>query len=900
MGLGKQQPVDTQVATPSGWRRIGDLTVGDLVIGSNGQPTRVCGVFPQGVKPSYRLRFSDDSSVEAGPEHLWTVSYLAGGRRWQELTVTTAQLQGTEPIDVKWPTGRTTRLVVDKLRFYLPMLSAPIAYAAGADLPIHPYLLGQLIGNGSLNHGTPKLVTGTRDWPDVVARFAREGVAHSVPRTYGSAVHVTFSGITDVIRALNLDVLSAEKRVPASYMTASIDARIALLHGLMDTDGSITAQRNRIVYHTTSRGLATDVRMLVEGLGGIASVREYDRTDEDKPIEFQVRVRLPESIRPFSVTHKAARYTPGSHASPVRVLQSVEYVRDVESVCIAVDAPDRLYVTEHCILTHNTMQAIMSLPTNGKVMVVCPAAIKHNWKAEFARWRPEYRVSVLEGKKAFRAPEAGEVVIINYDVLPAYLVAAKGEDGAYAHETPAAMVEALSDVRLILDEAHAVKNYKAARSKKVGTLVRLVKTAWLLTGTPLLTRPSDLWGMLSAGGLAGEVFGNFARYMKLFGASKGRYGIEWGSPSAEVPERLRRVMLRRLRAEVLPDLPAKTYKDISVPVTGKLAELLDAAYEAWCDSEAAYEDEDYARRGRRAPSSLPSFHEFSRIRAELASAKIEAMLEMVAEHEEQEVPLLVFSAHRAPIDALASREGWAVITGDTSSADRARIVAEFQAGQLKGVGLTIQAGGVGLTLTHASNVLFVDLDWTPALNAQAEDRVVRIGQTATSVLITRLVCEHPMDKHVAALIAAKMRLIEGAVEHEIAYVPKADRRSTTVDAAVLAAMTEAQAKADREEAQAKVANIAAREGAKAPYTQTAPLTEAVRAAIRAAITQLAESCDGAVEKDGAGFNKADANIGHWLALTGLEDETSLRVAWAIAARYPRQVGHLFTTEGGSK
>src|SRR5262249_41635272 len=87
VGLGKQQPVDALVMTPDGARRIGDLVVGDLVIGSNGQPTPVTGVYPQGVKPSYRVRFSDGSSVEAGPDHLWALDYRAGGRRWARIVV---------------------------------------------------------------------------------------------------------------------------------------------------------------------------------------------------------------------------------------------------------------------------------------------------------------------------------------------------------------------------------------------------------------------------------------------------------------------------------------------------------------------------------------------------------------------------------------------------------------------------------------------------------------------------------------------------------------------------------------------------------------------------------------------------------------------------------------------
>ncbi len=138
-------------------------------------------------------------------------------------------------------------------------------------------------------------------------------------------------------------------------------------------------------------------------------------------------------------------------------------------------------------------------------------------------------------------------------------------------------------------------------------------------------------------------------------------------------------------------------------------------------------------------SDLPGFESFSRIRALLAQSRIPAMLEMVEEYEEAETPLLVFSAHKAPIKALENRSGWAIITGETSAEDRFDIVKRFQEGKLNGVGLTIGAGGVGLTLTRASNILFVDLDWKPSMNIQAEDRAHRIGTNADNILIKRMV-----------------------------------------------------------------------------------------------------------------------------------------------------------------
>ena len=163
-------------------------------------------------------------------------------------------------------------------------------------------------------------------------------------------------------------------------------------------------------------------------------------------------------------------------------------------------------------------------------------------------------------------------------------------------------------------------------------------------------------------------------------------------------------------------------------------------------------------------SELPSFEEFAKIRAMLAESRIPAMLEIVESYEDSETPLVVFSAHRKPIDELANREGWAVITGDVKPEDRRNIVKRFQAGELKGIGLTISAGGTGLTLTRASNELFVDLDWTPANNIQSEDRCVRIGATTDKVLIMRLSSNHPLDKHIHALLEFKIALAYQALD----------------------------------------------------------------------------------------------------------------------------------------
>lgn len=397
-----------------------------------------------------------------------------------------------------------------------------------------------------------------------------------------------------------------------------------------------------------------------------------------------------------------------------------------------------------------TVQSLLSLEPTDRVLACVPASLKGNWKEEVQKWRPDLKITIIKTKATFRFPEAGEVVILNKELLPEFLTPVKkvGEQYPVAQWTVDAKKTA-SEVVLIVDEAHKFKNYKAACSKKMAQLSRAVRKVMALTGTPLLNAPGDLFGVLSSVGMVGEVFGSWKRFKELFGASDGMYGVSWGRPSPEVPERLRRVMLARRREEVLPNLPRKQYVDVFVDNSNSIKKQLDAL------------DAEYGQQSK-ATGQLPPFTAFSKIRAEIAQNRIEAMEEFITNCEEQSEPLVVFSYHLAPIDALVVREGWAVITGDTPQDQRQQIVAAFQAGKLKGIGLTIQAGGVGLNLTYACKELFVDMDWVPANNWQAEDRVCRIGQESDKVTIYRMVSNHPLDRHVHCLLGEKISLIEAA------------------------------------------------------------------------------------------------------------------------------------------
>lgn len=795
-GLGKLQPVDAQVITPKGWRAIGSLTPGDRVIGSNGQATRVTGVFPQGVRPSFRVTLSDGASVEAGAEHLWAVEYLKGGRTWTRLTLTTDQLRLR-------PMFGTLDLAKTNLR--VPMLSAPVEFARKIRdrLPIAPYALGALIANGSLAHGTPQLVFGVRDWEDVRPKLRLE---LSAPRRYGNTVHVCALGLIDAVRYLCLAVLSRYKRIPPLYLRAAPAERLLLLQGLMDADGHVTPIGNKVMYSTMSPGLAKDVVELVEGLGGLASVRSYDRTWEGKGVEFSVRIRCPAWVTPFTVAFKAGRYRPSSRSRPCRYVKTIEYVRDVESVCIAVDAPDRLYATEHCILTHNTVQALLAVPKGARALVVAPAVVRGNWAKETRRWRPDLRVVTLEGRGALDVwPAPHELVVLSWESL--------------SDDAPKACP---SDLVLIGDEVHRVK----AGPKKTRTAAKwhLVQAAvraaggrvWGLSGTPVENLDMEMWHVLEAcGGLGVEAFGKKTTFRKL----------QQGD-SATYARAAKTVVLRRLKSEVLKDLPPKVREVHRATIDAETRRQLDAilqrivaaacerrvaeARKAWHEASAATAraieedgpdlwrstlvdglpfDEAAVRAVALADvkesielafdGKLPiPFECISQVKSILATAKVQTSQAILDEWEDVDAgttkdevgqrlyanPILFFSAHVHPVHAVAARPGWAKILGETPPGERTKLVAEFQAGRYAGLAITIRAGGVGITLTRSSRELFNDLEWTPSKNVQAEDRAHRIGQDATSVQIARVVADHVLDERILEILDAKERIIAQVVE----------------------------------------------------------------------------------------------------------------------------------------
>ena len=364
---GRAQPLGSHVLAPEGFRRIGDLEVGDLVIGSEGKPTPILGVYPQGFKEIFHVRTQDGASTLCCGEHLWAVSTPADRRRGRPHRVL------------------ETREMVGNLRSYhnhrfeLPLVSRAVEFEA-RDVPMDPYALGLLLGDGCLTLSTtpsfatadPELALALEMAVDGIELVATGPFNYTLrDRAGGRGGVIVENPVSGVLRRLGLDgTRSNTKFVPRDYLYNEPSVRLAVLQGLLDTDGGPVTQARRtcrIQYSTTSPRLRDDVLFLVRSLGGVAYVRTRaaagrppgragGRLVESRNDAFVLDIRLPAGAQPFRMTRKAAIYAAfGGGGRPMRFIDAIEPAGVEDTVCIQVATEDSLYVTDDFLVTHNSL-----------------------------------------------------------------------------------------------------------------------------------------------------------------------------------------------------------------------------------------------------------------------------------------------------------------------------------------------------------------------------------------------------------------------------------------------------------------------------------------------------------------------------------------------------------------
>lgn len=566
-----------------------------------------------------------------------------------------------------------------------------------------------------------------------------------------------------------------------SWVTASVSQRLEFLSALIRRVGKIRngAVRIDVPAPIYREDLVEAIVQITRSIGGIAYVeRRASRASCTLHLPDKLWMQLfgysPDRKR---INKKWKNFVPGV---PARRIIDVTPIGMDKCVCISVDAPDSLYITEDFIVTHNTIQAIgiaNRMKGIGAVLVVCLASHKEHWKRAFETWDvQDLSVEIAEGKKDF--PDS-QVVVINYDIIHRF------------HDE----IRAGTWDLIIMDEAHALKNKDARRTVyilggvetipkgervKKGPKTRLIsaikaRRKVFLTGTPMTGRPRDLYTFIRAADPT--LFEYYYEYaLKFCGGYYDSYGNldDTGSSNEEELNALLRslLMIRHLKDEVLKELPPKTRTVLPLSSDG-LTRKLAAERDAISELLAVYEKklgnvkelstdeiadiilaatprlfDDYAREADGELDKDTPINKLAIARQELALAKVPMIVEHLKSVLESEECVVFFGYHQAVIEAVRDAfPGCAVVYGKTPMKKRQPEVDRFQEGNDPECRVFVgqyTAAGTGFTMTRSRVVVCGELTWVPHELTQAEDRCHRLGQE-DNVLVYHLVVSGSLD-----------------------------------------------------------------------------------------------------------------------------------------------------------
>jgi SNF2 family DNA or RNA helicase len=411
-----------------------------------------------------------------------------------------------------------------------------------------------------------------------------------------------------------------------------------------------------------------------------------------------------------------------------------------------------------------TVQALCWLrmrPDVRPVVVVCPASLKLNWEREARRWCPDDSVQVVNGRG--EQTLTANIIIANYDILADDEVVANKPAGKNIVTACRADIKAAKPAAVILDESHAVKNRKTLRSIAVADLCRGVAHVIALTGTPVLNRPVELFNQLKI--VQPALFPSFWRFAQSFCAARhNRFG--WDFTGASNTEELNAaltstVMIRRRKADVLPDLPAKQRALIPFEIDNA------SEYRYAEDQFIAWVTREFGREKAERTAKAEVLAQIEYLKQLCARGKLAAACEWIADFLETGKKLVVMAVHKEIINALMEKFAAVAVRvdGGTSQADRQTAVDRFQTDDSVRLFVgNIQAAGVGITLTAASDIAVLELPWSPGILCQAEDRVHRIGQEADSITAYYLLAAGTIDEKMADMIIGKIKTIGQVVD----------------------------------------------------------------------------------------------------------------------------------------
>ena len=402
----------------------------------------------------------------------------------------------------------------------------------------------------------------------------------------------------------------------------------------------------------------------------------------------------------------------------------------------------RFILADDMGLGKTTSTIIAALETGAKkILIICPATLKINWKREIENYSKK-SVFIAEGKN-FETNH--DFVIINYDIIKNF------HDSKKKGESK--ILEGKFDL-VIVDEAHYIKNAQAQRTKLINDIVKDIERVWLLTGTPMTSRPIDYFNLLSL--VDSPVAKNWMAYVVRYCAGyqfkvgpRKVWNVMGASNLEELRDRTTNTILRRLKEDVL-DLPEKIITPIYLRLKSKEYENLMGEYYEW-----------YRSKPDESNSLTVQFTKLTKVRQVIANEKTLQTIELAENIIEQGKKVIIFCNFTESLDAIVQHFGKSAVkvNGSMSKVERQNSVDRFQEDEKVKVFVgNIKAAGVGITLTAAEAVIMNDLSFLPSDHSQAEDRAYRIGQK-NNVLVYYPLFENTIEGLIYDILMAKKQVI---------------------------------------------------------------------------------------------------------------------------------------------
>lgn len=360
-GVGKAQPLHSKILTKEGWVEMGSISVGDVVRSQSGW-TKVVGVFPQGRKEIVRFTFKDGGEVESCVDHLWTVRHNVSGDKSRlsnkvEVVMTTLDVINLLEIGGE---GNISLPQLEEVDF------------ESKTLPLDPYVLGVLLGDGGISTDTVRL---TNQDEEVVEEFSKRLPKGSVLSPNKAEHSYSVKGVgkgkewTNPVKDCLVEMglmgkRSPEKFIPKEYLMGSVEQRYELIQGLLDTDGTVSSNAGSVNFCTTSKAMAESVREIILSLGGKSSITTSRKCYTYKGVKLEgllayiVSINVKDKSKLFKLSRKRDLVSNTQVWQLSRNISGYEFIGEEDCQCIMVEDPTSLYVTDDYLLTHNTAAAL--------------------------------------------------------------------------------------------------------------------------------------------------------------------------------------------------------------------------------------------------------------------------------------------------------------------------------------------------------------------------------------------------------------------------------------------------------------------------------------------------------------------------------------------------------------